>query len=144
MSPLFSSAAGTSSSVPSALSRRASVSERILRRVSACAFPRPSAMASAKLAKITVRKSQMVMDQVKTDGWAIASTKVTMEPTSTTNMTGLRICTAGFSLVERVDQGLAQDRAVEEAPGLGHTVWRVGRARLVRLGGRHGHEKSFP
>ncbi len=32
MSPLFSSAAGTSSSVPSARSRRASVSERILRR----------------------------------------------------------------------------------------------------------------
>ncbi len=56
-------------------------------------------MASAKLAKITVRNSQMVMDHVKTEGWAIASKKVTTEPTSTTNMTGLRICTAGFSLV---------------------------------------------
>src|SRR6202050_1472857 len=99
MSPLFSSAAATSSSVPSAFSRRASVSERILRRVSAWALPRPSAMASAKLAKITVRKSQIVIDQVKTDVWAIASTKMTIEPTSTTNMTGLRICTAGFSLV---------------------------------------------
>ena len=98
MSPLFSSAAGTSSSVPSALRRRASVSERILRNVSAWALPRPSAMASAKLAKITVRNSQTVMDQVKTDGWAIASNSVTTEPTSTTNMTGLRICTAGFSL----------------------------------------------
>ena len=99
MSPLFSSAAATSSSVPSGRSRRASVSERILRSVSAWALPRPSAMPSAKLAKITVRKSQTVMDHEKTEGWAIASKKVTTEPTSTTNMTGFRICTAGFSLV---------------------------------------------
>ena len=49
------------SSVPSAFSRRASVSERILRSVSACALPRPSAIASAKLAKRTVRNSQTVM-----------------------------------------------------------------------------------
>ena len=98
-SPLFSSAAGTSSSVPSALSRRASVSERILRSVSAWALPRPSAMASAKLAKITVRNSQIVMDQVKIAGWAIASMKVTTEPTSTTNMTGFLIWTAGFSFL---------------------------------------------
>ncbi len=144
MSPLFSSAAGTSSSVPSALRRRASVSERILRNVSAWALPRPSAMASAKLAKITVRNSQTVMDQVKTDGWAIASNSVTTEPTSTTNMTGLRICTAGFSLDERVDEGLAQDRAVEETSALGHTVRRIGRHRLIRLGGGHGHEKNSP
>ena len=144
MSPLFSSAAGTSSSVPSALSRRASVSERIRRSVSACALPRPSAMASAKLAKITVRKSQIVMDHVKVDGWAIASTKVTTEPTSTTNMTGLRICTAGFSLVDRVDQGLAEDRAVEEAPRLRNAVWRAGRPRLGWFGGGHRHEKSAP
>ena len=98
MSPLFNSAAGTSSSVPSARSRRASVSERILRNVSACALPLPSAIASAKLAKITVRNSQTVMDQVKTDGCAMASRKVTTVPTRTTNITGLRICTAGFNL----------------------------------------------
>ena len=106
MSPLLSSAAGTSSSVPSALSRRASVSERILRSVSACALPRPSAMASAKLAKITVRKSQTVMDHVKSDGCAIASTKVTTVPTSTTNMTGLRICTVGFNLTNESTRAL--------------------------------------
>ena len=45
-------------------------------------------MASAKLAKITVRKSQMVMDQVKMPGLAIASMKVITEPTRTTNITG--------------------------------------------------------
>ena len=65
---------------PVGVDRRASVSERIRRRVSACALPRPSAIASAKLAKITVRKSQTVMDQVKAEGWAMASMKVTMAP----------------------------------------------------------------
>ena len=58
-SPHGRSAAGTSSSRAVGSSRRASVSERIRRSVSACALPRPSAIASAKLAKITVRKSQI-------------------------------------------------------------------------------------
>ena len=48
-----------------ATSRRASVSERILRSVSACALPRPSAMASAKFAKRTVKHSQIVMRPVE-------------------------------------------------------------------------------
>ena len=98
-SPLANSAAGTSVSVPSAFRRRASVSERILRSVSACALPRPSAMASAKLAKITVKKSQMVMDHVNFPGWAMASMKVMTDPTRTTNMTGLRIWVAGLSFL---------------------------------------------
>ena len=131
MSPLVSSAAGTSSSVPSGRRRRASVSERIRRSVSAWALPRPSAMASAKLAKITVRKSQMVMDQVKMPGWAIASMKVTTVPTSTTNITGFWICTAGFSFLKESTSALPQDLAVEEAPGLGHAV---GLGRPVRAG----------
>ena len=75
--------------------RRASVSERILRRVSAWALPRPSAMASAKLAKITVKNSQIVMDQVNVLGWAHASKNVITEPTSTTNMTGFFTGLAG-------------------------------------------------
>ena len=41
----------------------------------------------------------MVMDQVKMPGWAIASMKVITVPTSTTNMTGFRICSAGFSFL---------------------------------------------
>ena len=36
----------------------------------------------------------------------MASMKVTTEPTSTTNMTGLRICTAGFSLVNESTSAL--------------------------------------
>ena len=98
-SPLASDAAGTSSSVPSGSRRRAIVSERILRRAEACALPRPSAMASAKLAKSTVRISQIVIDQLKLPGWAIDSIKVTMEPISTTNITGFLTCTRGSSLV---------------------------------------------
>jgi len=88
---LTSSAAATSSSDPSGSSLRASVSERILRKVSAWALPRPSAIASAKLAKRTVKTSQTVIDQVKMPGWAIASMKVMIEPTSTMNMTGFLI-----------------------------------------------------
>ena len=99
-SPLASLAAATRVSVPSALRRRASVSERIRRRVSAWALPRPSAMASAKLAKSTVSSSQMVMDQSKRPGWAIASMRVTTDPTSTTNMTGFLICTLGSSFLK--------------------------------------------
>ena len=87
-SPLVSADAGTRSSVPSARMRRASVSERIRRSVSACALPRPLAMASAKLAKMTVRKSQAVMLQSKRLGWAMDSMNVTAVPTRTTNMTG--------------------------------------------------------
>ena len=116
MSPLFSSAAATSSSVPSGRSRRASVSERILRSVSAWALPRPSAMASAKLAKITVRKSQTVMDQVKTEGWAIASKSVTTDPDEHYEHHGIADLYRRVQLGERVDQGLAEDGAVEQAP----------------------------
>ncbi len=68
----------------------------------------------------------MVMDQVKVPGWAMASMKVTTAPTSTTNMTGLRICDAGFNLLDGVDQGLPEDLAVEQAPGLGHAVGAAG------------------
>ena len=98
-SPLASAAAGTSSSVPSGSRRRAMVSERILRRASACALPRPSAMASAKLAKSTVRNSQTVIDQLKMPPWAMDSMRVMTEPISTTNMTGFFTCTRGSSLV---------------------------------------------
>ena len=57
MSPLRSEGAGTLSSLPS-VRRRAMVSLRVLRSAAACALPRPSATASAKLAKSTVNQSQ--------------------------------------------------------------------------------------
>ncbi len=98
-SPLASPEAATRSSRPSGSSRRASVSDRMRRRVSAWALPRPSAMASAKLAKITVKNSHTVMDQAKRVGLEIASMKVTTVPTSTTNMTGFLTCTRGSSFL---------------------------------------------
>jgi hypothetical protein len=87
-SPWASTAAATRSSAPPGKRRRASVSERILRSVSAWALPRPSATASAKLANKTVRASQAVTDQANTPGWAIDSVSVTTVPISTTNITG--------------------------------------------------------
>ena len=52
--------------------RRAVVSLRILRSVSAWALPRPSATASAKLAKTTVNQSQTVTAPVNQSGGASA------------------------------------------------------------------------
>src|SRR5580704_15476317 len=95
---------GTSSSKPSGFIRFAMVSRRALRSVSACAFPRPSAIASAKFANSTVNHSHSVI-------WSsnpklplcrsrsfTSSTLVMTEPTSTTNITGFFIRVRGLSL----------------------------------------------
>ena len=66
--------------------------------VAAWALPRPSATASARLAKTTVSHSQTVISQANDDGSAIASTVVKTAPTSTMNMTGLRHSVRGSSL----------------------------------------------
>ena len=71
-SPLRSADAGTCSS-PRSVSRRATVSLRILRRAAACALPRPSATASAKLANSTVNQSQRVTDPVNQSGACAAA-----------------------------------------------------------------------
>ena len=70
MSPLRSCDAGTRSSRLPFTSRRAVVSLRILRSVAACALPRPSATASAKLAKRTVNQSQTLTPTVNQAGAA--------------------------------------------------------------------------
>ncbi len=98
-SPLRSAEAGTTSSVPSWLSLRATVSERMRRRATACALPRPSARASAKLAKSTVRNSQIVIDQLKRSECDRDSMNVITVPIRTTNMTGFLTWTRGSSLV---------------------------------------------
>ena len=137
-SPFARSAAATRSSEPAGVRRRASVSARMRRSVSAWALPRPSAMASAKLAKITVRKSQTVMDQSNTPGCAIDSISVTTVPTSTTNMTGFLTCTRGSSFLKASTRASAHDLAVEEAPRPRDAVWQVARLGL-RLCGHCGH-----
>ena len=133
-SPLASADAGTISSVPSGRRRRAVASERILRRAEAWAFPRPSAMASAKLAKSTVRNSQTVIDQLKTSECDTDSMNVMTVPIRTTNITGFFTCTRGSSLMKAPSDGLLEDLAVEQAAGLCDPVGR----RRVRGGGGGG------
>ncbi len=87
----------------------ATVSLRIERSVAACARPRPSAKASAAFAKITVSHSQIAITNVYQAGslppsalppktWINQVAVVMTEPISTTNITGLWICTRGSSL----------------------------------------------
>lgn len=83
--------------VPSA--RRATVSVLALRRVSAWALPRPSATASARLAKSTVSQSQaLIVQPNQSPGSVTEKAVVSTEPTSTTNMTGDFAITRGSSL----------------------------------------------
>src|SRR5262245_49437232 len=83
--------------------RRATVSRLVLRSVSACALPRPSATASARLAKTTVSHSHTTIVQLKarrSAGPVIAVYRVSTAPTSTTNMTGFLIWTRGSSFLK--------------------------------------------
>ena len=105
-SPRTSCEAGFS--LPSA--RRAVVSVRIARNVAACALPRPSAIASAKLPNATVSHSQNATTNVNHAGSSpppggappnactIQISVVRRAPISTTNITGLRITWRGSSL----------------------------------------------
>ncbi len=105
-SPCRSCGAGTASSryafaaAPGVQPTRrvAMVSCLARRSVSACALPRPSATASARLAKITVSQSQTVIARRTPTGRSTASTVVNTAPTSTMNITGLRHSVRGSSL----------------------------------------------
>ena len=70
----------------------------VLRSDSACALPRPSATASARLAKTTVSQSHMTVSHANHDGLMIARIVLQMAPISTMNMTGLRHNVRGSSL----------------------------------------------
>ena len=78
VSPSISAVPATSSSRTLAwpgcqpIRRRATVSRLVRRSVSACALPRPSATASARLAKTTVSHRNTVIVQANTDGLVIA------------------------------------------------------------------------
>ena len=107
-SPARNSSAPTCSSGPPGLARRrAMVCVRILRRLAACALPRPSATASARLANTTVNHSHrdtLAVNQIGADRAAGTNTSrstirvVSKLPTSTTNITGLRMTLFGASL----------------------------------------------
>ncbi len=104
-SPSCSADDGVSTIVPSAVRTRAVVSARVLRSVAACALPRPSAMASAKLANSTVNHNHSDTSPANAFSCAVLLAKsrkkiavVITEPTSTMNITGLRYIVRGFSL----------------------------------------------
>src|ERR1700721_270865 len=107
MSPERREALETCSRAASRLSlfkRIAMVSPFALRSVSACALPRPSAMASAKLANRTVNQSQSVICRLKPKPGrlctmlSMSSAVVRTLPTSTTNITGFLTIQRGSSL----------------------------------------------
>ena len=88
---------------PSAWRTRAMVSARVLRRVAACALPRPSAIASAKLAKSTVNHRNAATRPANVFSWLELDPRsrshnrvVSTEPTSTMNMTGFFAMLLGF------------------------------------------------
>ena len=82
----------------------ACVSRRVFRSSSACALPRPSAIASAKFANRTVNQSQSASWKMKPVSVApptrsrTSTTVVNALPTRTTNMTGFRTMCMGASL----------------------------------------------
>ena len=77
------------------------VSLRALRRLSACALPRPSATASAKLAKSTVNQSQMASWMMKPRSAVAVKMPmvVSIAPTMVTNITGFFTIRRGSSFL---------------------------------------------
>ena len=105
---------GTSFTEPSAWRTMATVSARVLRSVSACALPRPSATASAKLANSTVNHSHTATRAAKPSVSRMARKVVRTLPSSTTNMTGLRAMVPRVELDEGVDDRPLHDGGVEQ------------------------------
>jgi hypothetical protein len=85
---------------PSGSSRRAVVSLRLRRSVSAWALPPPSATASAKLANSTVAHNHSVTSPTNRSGRAKNSIVVITLPISTTNMTGILTISRGSSFTK--------------------------------------------
>ena len=119
-SPTFNSLDGTSRVVPSACNTRATVSDRVLRSVSACALPRPSATASARLANSTVNQSHAATRPTKTLSAAVELMRVADEEERRDDAADLddehhRVAghLARVELAERVSDRALQQRGVE-------------------------------
>ena len=108
------------------------VSERIARSASACALPRPSAIASAKLPNTTVSQRKNATVKVNQPGSSLPSRARSAwsaaAPTSTTNMTGLRMTCRGSSLTsdDRI-AGSRMSRCSSERSGRSVIVTSPGR-----------------
>jgi len=110
----------TCSSPPLLSRRRAMVVTRTWRKVAAWALPRPSAIASARLAKRIVTHSQTATRTANVLGSRTASTVVRTAPTHTTKITGWRIRVRGSSL--RAAAGRFS-QAVRASDGCGAGGW---------------------
>src|SRR5579883_2041784 len=129
-SPGLSEVPGTCShSRPPPVSSFAMVSVLVLRRLAACALPRPSATASAKFAKSTVNHSQRLIWKAKprlpppVTRSLRKSSVVSAATISTTNITGLRQSVAGLSLAS--DSRMAGTRILRSASLAIGIRWRV-------------------
>ena len=138
-SPRASSGAGTSSIAPVAARRWAVVVVRVARRALACALPRPSAIASAKLSagSRTVSQSQREMTPTNQSDavWPRASSSTKMPvvmalPSSTMNMTWDSGAgpAAWVELRERAAHGAADDLGGEDAGGCPRHQWLPSRS----------------
>ena len=106
MSPARKAEAGTCSVFPGDATRFARASVLVLRKLSACAFPRASAIASAKFANSTVNQSHReiwtwkLMFPPPVNKSRIKKIVVIAAPASTTNITGFFSNVMGFSLAK--------------------------------------------
>ena len=136
--------------VPSDRRTRAIVSARVLRKVAACALPRPSAIASAKLAKSTVNHNHSATSPANTFSFVVDDPRsrkkrivVRTDPTSTTNITGFRIIVRGLSLTKLsliACRVIAGSNSLRAAGGRAPYPCgrKVGRGSCERNGGRVG------
>ena len=150
-SPWRRSGAGTSSSVRRrvapgvhVVSRRAVVSCRARRSVCAWALPRPSATASARLAKTTVSQSQTVIDQANTVGCATARTVVTDRADLDDEHDGVAPERPRVELAQRVGQGPQQQRGVEQPAADPACAGTPGRRPAVAWGATVGAVTGVP
>ena len=128
--------------VPSGRRRWATVSERVLRSVSACALPRPSAIASAKLANSTVNQRNSATRPVNTFSFVVDEprslknrTVVRTEPTADHEHHRVAHQRARVELDEAVADRPPDDLGLDELGVPGHQRTPI-RGRAARRWGR--------
>ncbi|MDI2019845.1 hypothetical protein PJL18_00339 [Paenarthrobacter nicotinovorans] len=116
----FRSVPATTLVLPSSWRSRAVTPWRLARRLSAWAFPRPSAMASESVPNSTVSHSHAVTAMPKMSGFTALITVQAAAPTSTTNMTGEWIICRGSSFLNATGRAARSEAALSLAGAL---VW---------------------
>src|SRR5262249_6192332 len=129
ISPARNREAATISNLSLGRSFLASVSVFVLRRLSACAFPRASAIASAKFAKRTVNHSHSAIctpnrsPPAPVTASLMTNNVVIAAPTSTTNMTGFFATMRGLSFTN--DSRIARRRISGSNSGRARTPLEI-------------------